>query len=173
MSKEKAKVEFTDDQVRAVAEAFAHVATALAEAARHMDQFLSVVEQLKDLEPIEADADPDPDPDPDPEEAGTTIAERLRAGEIDFATATDEVTSIIIETLESTWGGSKGGPKGCIATSSPSTTPRHIRVEWAGGESCACFTVFMSGKATTGGKDSGLRQDLRATLESEGFDVRC
>lgn len=37
----------------------------------------------------------------------------------------------------------------------------------------ALCTMYRSGAATTGGSDHNLRDDLRAILRAEGFDVRC
>lgn len=37
----------------------------------------------------------------------------------------------------------------------------------------ALCTMYRSGKATTGGSDHNLRDNLRAILRAEGFDVRC
>lgn len=37
----------------------------------------------------------------------------------------------------------------------------------------ALCTIYTSGKATTGGSDHNLRDNLRAILRAEGFDVRC
>ncbi len=99
----------------------------------------------------------------EPEEAEPTIAERLKAGGLSLLAARDLPTDLIEENI------------------APAKSFDRIDNHGAGRQfrdcydpfTVASFTIFKSGKANTGGKDSDLRSAIKAILESEGFDVRC
>ena len=100
----------------------------------------------------------------EPEEAEPTIAERLNAGGLSLLEARDLLTVIIEENI------------------APAKAFDRLDTEHGSGRqfrdcydpfTVASFTIFKSGKANTGGKDSDLRSAIKAILESEGFDVRC
>ena len=57
------------------------------------------------------------------------------------------------------------------------TNARPVSGGWeikiSSGALAAVVTIYASGKATTGGKDTSLRRDARSILEGLGYDVRC
>lgn len=61
--------------------------------------------------------------------------------------------------------------------SSMVTNARPVSGGWeikiSSGALAAVVTIYASGKATTGGKDTSLRRDARSILEGLGYDVRC
>lgn len=61
--------------------------------------------------------------------------------------------------------------------SSMVTTARPVSGGWeikiSSGAVAAVATIYVSGKATTGGKDTSLRRDVRSILATLGYDVRC
>lgn len=61
--------------------------------------------------------------------------------------------------------------------SSMVTTTRPVSGGWeikiSSGALTAVVTIYTSGRATTGGKDTSLRRDTRSILEGLGYDVRC
>ena len=172
MSKENTPTGFTDDQLRTVARAwavdgegmrmaktFAKAVSAVAEAARHMDRFLSIAEQFSESIIPEVDKDA---PHAESEEAGPTIAERLKVGDIDVDQARNLAVEVIVENIqvnEFIW------LKPCRL---------HVFSDYKYiPKPNATIDFFKSGKANTGGPDANLRSDIKAILESEGFDVRC
>lgn len=60
---------------------------------------------------------------------------------------------------------------------SMATNARPVSGGWeiriSSGALAAVVTIYTSGKATTGGKDTSLRRDARSILEGLGYDVRC
>lgn len=58
-----------------------------------------------------------------------------------------------------------------VTTARPVTGGWEIRI--SSGALAAVVTIYTSGRATTGGKDTSLRRDARSILEGLGYDVRC
>lgn len=100
--------------------------------------------------------------DEEEEEEEPTIAERLKAGEILDLQAAEELTREVA-----------GATRGTLVSITKSGPALMVRIKCPSISHDACFTIFNTGKANTGGNGSEVRQVLRDILESQGFDVRC